>query len=200
MRTTNPQAVQDKKEAIVEISKQMIVEEGIASFSMRKLALKLQQTPGNIYHYFQNKEEILHCIFQHEYQNIVQVITKNTSTDVVVQVRNTLHDYILLMSNNSVLFQIFQSLDDSQITSQMRLLQPVLSKERTSISLLCECLTHGVQEGKFTISNIELRAQLIIVTALGLAKQLALEKVANKEPIIEEYITMILITLQGGKS
>ncbi|MBI5593933.1 MAG: TetR/AcrR family transcriptional regulator [Deltaproteobacteria bacterium] len=51
-------AIIEKKEKILDIAAEIIMEEGYQSLSMRKIGSKIGMTAANIYNYFSNKDEL----------------------------------------------------------------------------------------------------------------------------------------------
>lgn len=58
------------KEELIRVSKKIIIEEGISSFSMRKLAKKCKISVGSIYNYFPSKIELLNEIIENVWDEI----------------------------------------------------------------------------------------------------------------------------------
>ncbi|MEG0469831.1 MAG: TetR/AcrR family transcriptional regulator, partial [Longicatena sp.] len=68
MRIKDEQQIEKKKEEILSHAKNILLEEGIDQLSIRKIAARMKQTPGILYHYFENKEMILTRIVEDGYQ------------------------------------------------------------------------------------------------------------------------------------
>ena len=50
------------KQKILDAARELFVREGYQSVSMRKIAAKIEYSPGSIYTYFKDKDEILDCL------------------------------------------------------------------------------------------------------------------------------------------
>jgi AcrR family transcriptional regulator len=50
------------KQQILDAARELFVREGYESVSMRKIAAKIEYSPGSIYTYFKDKDEILDCL------------------------------------------------------------------------------------------------------------------------------------------
>ncbi len=50
------------KRQILDAARELFVRDGYENVSMRKIADKIEYAPGTIYHYFQDKDEILDCL------------------------------------------------------------------------------------------------------------------------------------------
>ncbi|HEY9678717.1 MAG TPA: TetR/AcrR family transcriptional regulator [Drouetiella sp.] len=55
----------DKKEAIIEAMLDLVVERGFHDAPMSLLAKRSGASPGIIYHYFENKDDVIHAVYLH---------------------------------------------------------------------------------------------------------------------------------------
>jgi AcrR family transcriptional regulator len=53
---------EELKQQILDAARELFVREGYESVSMRKIAAKIEYSPGSIYTYFKDKDEILDCL------------------------------------------------------------------------------------------------------------------------------------------
>lgn len=197
MKVKKPEVVEQKKQDIIRIAKEIMIEQGIENVSIRKIATKLQQTPGIIYHYFKDKEEIILAIVEQGYQDIIKVLVAGQYEDVEKTLYYTFKGYIDSMLENQYVFDIVMNSNNKEIQSKVNILIEGISKTRGSIQLLCKSLEQGNKEKKFHIENIELRAQTMWCATYGLIQRIAKEQPSHKESIIEEHIQMLLQSLKG---
>lgn len=200
MRVKKDNVTQDKRNEIMMIAKEIILQEGITNLSMRRIAKELQQVPGNLYHYFKNKEEIVLSLTRNEYLKMVGVISQKIEGTPEEQIREIMTRYIKAMLDMYDMFDILSHLQEKQVQEQLAILTPGLSKTRTSIKTLCQVLEKGCQEGIFEITNIELQAQIMISATQGMIQRLAIEKPHNQEEIIEAYKDMIIRSIGEKKN
>ena len=80
MKIKDEKQIEAKKKQILDIAETIITEEGIENLSVRKIAARLNQTPGILYHYFKDKEAVLAAIVERGYQEILAVI-RETAKD-----------------------------------------------------------------------------------------------------------------------
>jgi len=64
------------KAEILEAALSLFAEEGYASFSMRKLAARIEHSPTTIYHYFRDKDDLLFHICENHYANLLEGMLK----------------------------------------------------------------------------------------------------------------------------
>lgn len=197
MKVKNPEAIEQKKQDIINLARQIILEEGLENISIRKIANKLQQTPGIIYHYFKDKDEIFLAIVEAGYQGIIKVLMDNQYDDIEKTLYCTFKGYIEYMLENHYMFTITMNSNNKQIKERVNILEEGLSNRRGSMQLLCKVLEQGNKEKLFSITNIELRAQTMWCATYGLIQRLVKEQPKHQERIIEEHVQMLLQSLRG---
>lgn len=55
------------RKKIIDTANQILVEEGYENLSIRKIANKIEYSPGIIYHYFKDKSEIITFVVEQGY-------------------------------------------------------------------------------------------------------------------------------------
>ncbi|MFV0393576.1 MAG: TetR/AcrR family transcriptional regulator [Coprobacillaceae bacterium] len=199
MRIKEDEVINKKRKEILNVTKEIIIDEGISGVSMRKIAKHLNQVPGNLYHYIKKKEEILYSLVKNEYEKIVKVVSNKVEGTYKEQLVIIMKQYINLMIDNYTLFDVMNHINNAEIQQQLYILTPGISQNRKSIQSLYQLLSRGCKNGNFNITNLELRAQLIISGAQGVVQRIAIEQPNNKEEIINEYISIILQSIEGEK-
>lgn len=201
MKIKKPEQVEAFQMKILNTAEEIIKEEGIQGLSIRKLTQRLEYTPGIIYHYFKNKDEILSAITMRGYQEIMQMIrTSSTAENPKIRLRETLSAYIHGMCERKELFMILMLSEDPVITSQIDLLKEGIRHERASIQALCMVIEEGITAGVFACDDVELRAQVLWCATFGLIQRLCKEKISDeqKEKLIQEHLHMLLNSLEAS--
>lgn len=62
------------KTQILEAARQIFVRDGYESFSMRKLAQRIEYSPGSIYLHFKNKEELFESLVEESFERLLKVV------------------------------------------------------------------------------------------------------------------------------
>jgi len=87
-RTPSTRRRQRTRDAILQAAQELILEDGLLAFSMRKLADKVDYSPAALYKYFTNKEEIMEemrqTVFQMEAHFSAQRLQQNLPPDVLL--------------------------------------------------------------------------------------------------------------------
>src|SRR5580704_8533698 len=85
------------REEILDAARTLFVKEGYESVSIRKIAEKIEYSPGTIYLYFHDKAEILAQISEETFSRLEQklaAINRDQSADPLERVRRGLRAYI----------------------------------------------------------------------------------------------------------
>lgn len=61
---------QDMKQLIIQTAMKLFVNEGIENVSIRKIADKIEYSPGSIYSYFKDKGEIIHAVHNEGFEKL----------------------------------------------------------------------------------------------------------------------------------
>jgi AcrR family transcriptional regulator len=89
------------KNLVLEKSKKMFVHEGYDNITMRRIAKEIGYTPGTIYLYFKNKEEILYELHNegfkllYQYKNSTKVSSKMSAVERLIEGGKSYIDFAL---------------------------------------------------------------------------------------------------------
>lgn len=191
--------IEAKKQDIINIAEKIITTDGIEQLSIRKIAKVLNQTPGIIYHYFLNKDEIILAIVKRGYDEIVELILKCAEIeDLEMRIHDTIYFYIKLMLRKDKIFLILMQSEQKQIQECVNVLQCDMLN-RKSLQSLYETIQKGNETGIFACPNVELRVRTIWTSVYGLISRLIVESVNNDliDQLIEDHLYMIIKSLKG---
>ena len=80
---------------ILESAREAFIRKGYENFSMRKLAEKIEYSPGTIYQHFNNKEDLLHCLVDEGFDKLLEVLEKKPEgRDSLRSLKSKLKSYI----------------------------------------------------------------------------------------------------------
>jgi AcrR family transcriptional regulator len=65
---------EELRTVILDAARDIFVREGYESFSMRKLARKIEYSPGSIYLHFKNKQELFDCLVEESFARLLQTL------------------------------------------------------------------------------------------------------------------------------
>lgn len=188
------------RKKIIDTASDILVEEGFEGLSIRKIASKIEYSPGIIYHYFKDKNEIVAEIVENGYVEMIQRITNvaEDNENPENEIKEGLKAYIKFMLENPQNFKIILMTDVEIIQQKVNVLENGVSRYRKSIANLCRLLNSGMEKKKFKKMDIELTAQIIWTSTHGLLSRLILEKnisYEQKERLIEHHFMMLMNAL-----
>lgn len=200
MKIKDEQQIAKRRQEMIKEAKLILVNEGIAKLSMRRLAHKLQQSPGIVYHYFKNKDELLLAIVQEGYERILHVIQEQAAIERPIEQKlyYTLKSYMEEMLKEPQIYQIIMQSQHPLIKENTYILFDGISQKRSSIQGLCNCIEEGIAKGVFICSDVERRAQSIWCSMYGFLERCICEGPTKEiqEEIMEELLDMLLAGLR----
>lgn len=192
------------KKKIIDAASEILINEGYKNLSIRKIAAKIEYSPGIIYHYFKDKSEILSFIIKRGQTKISKIISKTLIDEnkPETSIINVLRKYIefMLEEKETSRAVLMNNIDDENLNIKM--LYEGVSKDKKSISSMCDCIQMGIDNGRFKKVDVELTAQIIWTSTYGLISRLIIEKNVPKEQeqkLIEHHLQFVINGLMGGK-
>lgn len=198
MRIKDEETLEEKRKEIIQDAITIINEEGVEQLSIRKIANKMKQTPGIIYHYFANKEEILTRIIEEGYNDILHSLQQRENNISIVQKRKkSLTSYMHCMLAKETLFILLMSSKNPLIQEKTYILNDE-ALQRQSLQMLTNAIQEGVYQGIFTCEEVGVCAQWIWCSTYGVITRLIQEQVTSemKEKMIQQHVKAIVASLQ----
>jgi AcrR family transcriptional regulator len=197
--------IEEMKELILSAASDIIALEGFDKLSIRKIAKKIEYSPAILYHYFSDKEEILNNIMQRGYKKIVSAVSsvKIESDSPEERLTEMTKNYIkaaLDMPDEFMAAQLNESKAALKYTSS---LFKGASKEKPALSALYQCLQEIYKDKEVDGSIVELTAQMIAVSTLGLCIKLIIEKHIGdeqRERLINFYSSEIVLSIANSNT
>lgn len=198
MVTRREKEIEAMKELIISTAKEIIAREGFDNLSIRKIANKIEYSPSIIYHYFKDKEEIVNIVMRRGYMKIVNAVYAADMENLAPRERlkRMTINYIeeaLKMPDEFLAAQINQSPQAHKHTSY---LYKGASKEKPALGALYNCIKEIYRDADD--EQIELKAQIIAASTMGLIIKLVLEKNIGEEQrqnIINYFIEEVILKI-----
>lgn len=198
MVTRREKEIEAMKELIISTAKEIIAREGFDNLSIRKIANKIEYSPSIIYHYFKDKEEIVNIVMRRGYMKIVNAVYAADMENLAPRERlkRMTINYIeeaLKMPDEFLAAQINQSPQAHKHTSY---LYKGASKEKPALGALYNCIKEIYRDADD--EHIELKAQIIAASTMGLIIKLVLEKNIGEEQrqnIINYFIEEVILKI-----
>ena len=197
--------IEEMKELILSAASDIIASEGFDKLSIRKIAKKIEYSPSIIYHYFDDKEEILNVVMQRGYKKIVSAVSSikiesSIPEEKLIQMTQNYIKVALSMPEEFMAAQLNQSKVALKHTSS---LFEGASKEKPALSALYQCLKEIYKDKDVDEKTIELTAQMIVVSTLGLIFKIIIEKDIGEEQrdnLINFYSNKVVLRIANGNA
>ncbi len=88
---------QELRTEILDAAREIFVRDGYESFSMRRLAERVEYSPASIYLHFQNKEELFQCLVQESFAGLfkaLKALKDDNAEDPVALLKSGLRTYV----------------------------------------------------------------------------------------------------------
>ncbi|MEK5417137.1 hypothetical protein BSK49_15950 [Paenibacillus odorifer] len=172
---------EEMRNLILQNAALLIAEEGIEKLSIRKIAEKIEYSPGIIYHYFKGKEEIIENYLQQKYtdmlselQSVQQEVQQELPPDTLL--KRSLEKFIRMSLSMGVEYRNVMLNDAPAVLSYTAVLFRGAAQERKAIGMLCQGLLRFEAQKNREEAFVELTAQVIWSAAFGLIMRLLVEK------------------------
>jgi AcrR family transcriptional regulator len=192
----------EQRARILEAAGRIVAEEGVEKLSIRKIAALIEYSPGNIYHYFESKEEILEQLLEQGYRRIMEGV-KPTGTQAgtpAEAIKQSLRQYMELALHNPDLFKSVMLNSSPRVLEHTAVLFQGVSEQRQTFGMLCKSLRELPSMKGQDEESIELTAQVLWSATFGLVIRLIIENTLPEEQkrrLIERHLEVVLSGLDS---
>lgn len=187
---------EETRRLILDTARSIVTKEGMAKLSIRKITRLLDYSPGIVYHYFKDKDEIMETLLEEGYQNIIKSLMTPSihKEDPEEEVRVGFSHYIQTVLEYGDEYKAFVLSERPNILKHTRILHQGISESRASMKQLCGSLSRGVEKGIFRPCDVELTAQALWVAVNGLTLRLIIEGVDKEQQdrLIERQLDILI--------
>jgi AcrR family transcriptional regulator len=182
------------REEILEVSKEILIEDGFSKMSMRKIAKRADITATSIYLHFKNKDDLLLALIEESIENLKKVLMDviDPSKDLIRQLEDLANIYVKYALEHPQEYQIIYMVRPEEM--------PKYPKEkfkniRSTYELLADIISEGKNDGLIDvesslISAYTLWAQLHGVVSVILSKRL--DTRIPRDQFIEQAVENII--------
>lgn len=183
---------------ILATARRILSEEGVEALSIRRITKDMNYSVGIVYHYFENKEQILACVLREGYQRILSAL-KPPGDDLSPEeaLRASFEEYIEAMLGWSSEYLALMTSASPQILAFTSVLGEGMCEARPALALLSRTLETGISQGRFAPCDPQLTAQALWSAAFGLLMRLAVEKDVSPEQRAKLMRRQMDIILKG---
>jgi AcrR family transcriptional regulator len=159
---------EELRRVILDAAREIFAGEGYENFSMRKLAEKIEYSPGSVYLHFKSKEELFACLIEESFSRLYKTLTGLRKgperQDAVKGLRQGMRAYIEFGLRNP---------NDYRLAF---LLKPPVEKRpyrvHASFGVLREMVKRCVDEKHFRGAGIESTSQVLWASVHGITSLL----------------------------
>lgn len=156
------------RKAMLDAAREIFVAEGYEAFSMRKLAEKIEYSPGSIYLHFKSKEELFDSLVEESFERLLKTLMNmsdgHQERDPANELKKGLHVYVEFGLRNP---------NDYRFAFMLR---PPVHKRPYKVHRAFEALRHMVrrcvEEKRFRAIDVETAAQALWASAHGITSLL----------------------------
>jgi len=168
---------EETKKKILDCAREIIDKDGVDGLSIRKITNAMDYSPGIIYHYFKDKQEIQDYLLQEGYKRILASIklpAPDLSPDDAI--RFSIKNYIVSALQWKSEWKAFMFRSEDSILAYTSVLEEKSSEKRQALAELCNIIERGVTMGLFAQCDVELTAQALWSAMFGILARLIIEK------------------------
>jgi AcrR family transcriptional regulator len=169
----------------LDVARNIISREGIKGLSIRKITNAIDYSPGIIYHYFKDKNEIIESIVREGYERILALIrsVKRNEKEPEKEIKEAFTNYIKAALASPEEYKAFMLNGDTSVLNTTGILKKGISKKSRTLQLLCDNIQRGINQGRYAPCDPELTAQIIWTSTFGLIIKLIIEKDISQEQV-----------------
>lgn len=194
-----------RRELILTAANEIMREEGIENLSVRKIANKIEYSPAIIYHYFQDKDDILNHLLKKGYQQILDALSsaQAPAADPGEKLTKLLRNYIDVALQMPAEYKTIQLNTSPGVVEFTSSLFKGASGKKPALKILFQCLKDIYSDKNIDDNRIELTAQVIVAATFGLIIRLIIEKDLisdeQKAQLIDHHIKCIVDGMVLGR-
>lgn len=187
----------DMRNSILKAAYEIVKEEGEKNLSIRKIAKKIDYSPAIVYHYFNDKEDIINQIILFGYQKILKAVSfeKHPAGDAEEVFKQGLQKYAETAFSMADEYKNIMVNDSEKIVKKTSMLYKGVSSDKKAIKMLCGGIKEISGRNKMDEESAELTAQVIWASMFGLIIRLIVEKdieESQKKKLIDREIDLII--------
>jgi AcrR family transcriptional regulator len=181
---------------ILDTAKRIVTEEGAEALSIRRVTTEMGYSAGIVYHYFENKEQILSCILREGYDEILSAIKQpDDALPPDEAIRVSFVNYVEVVMRWTSGYKALMLDSSPRILEFTSVLGEGCCEKRPAMMALVSSLEQGISDSLFTPCDTRLTAQALWGAAFGLVIRMIIEGDVSAEQrarLIERQIDLLL--------
>lgn len=155
------------KRQILDTSREILVEKGYASLSMRKIAAEIGYSATSIYLHFKNKDALFHALIDEGMNLLLEkqiAIVEACKDDAIARLSKLCRGYIDFGLEKPEYYEIM-FLQRPKISDRFPI--EFFRRARRNLDLVKDTIGVGVKEGKMFVNNIDAQTHVIWASLHG---------------------------------
>ena len=190
----------DLRTLILETSRDMLVREGYAGLSMRKIAASIGYSATTIYHHFQSKDQLVHALIREGFRLLTADVTRagmaSASADAALQ--SMCRAYVLFGLGNPGYYEVMFSLHPETMSRY-----PAIDyrEARGILDLAADLIRKGQRDGLFETGDCRVAANVLWFQMHGVVSLLYASRVdmsLDRQKLTEAAINAALAAVRLG--
>ena len=178
---------EEARRSILDAAEALLVEDGYARFSMRRLAQRCGYTAPTLYHYFGDKQQLVDAVLEERFQRILARLRKlRRAADPAESVRAQLEAYVRFSLENPTHYRMLAILPEDS---------PPPASAEAARALLEEPLDALLRDGRLRARSVDEAVQCLWAVLHGV---ISLRITRPAEPWVEGFESLALDTVLRG--
>lgn len=186
---------------IISIARRIVSEEGTDGLSIRRITKEMGYSAGIVYHYFENKEQLLSCVLEEGYARILAAVKPlDECLPPHEAIREAFIRYIEHGMSCAAEYRALMFSSSPQILAFTSVMHEGACETSPALKMLTTTLEAGVEQGLFAPCDARLTAQAIWSAMFGLLARLLIEQnvpEVQRMKLIHREIDLIMKGLEA---
>lgn len=184
------------RQEILDAARELFIEEGYESVSMRRIAEKIEYSPTTIYLYFQDKAELLNNLCAETFEKLIRRLERSHARfdDPLERLREGLREYVEFGLQNPQHYRVTFMISHQHAENECNDAQAAGFR---AFEHLRQGVVECIRAGKFLNVDVDTASQALWAGVHGVTSLLIAN---NKFPFVEQkkLVDMVLDTLMRG--
>jgi AcrR family transcriptional regulator len=184
----------EMKELIKAAALKLFLEDGVAKTSIRNIADEIEYSPGTIYLYYKDKDELLYEVQSNAFGKLLEVFRENaTHNDPVERLLEISRTYITFGLNNPELYDLmFIIRAPTNVDEEIH-----KANGGNCLDFLTDCLAACAESGRLVVPNVQLATLQVWATAHGLVSLNLRCRLKVMDASEEEIPNILMATMES---
>ncbi|RMF58431.1 MAG: TetR/AcrR family transcriptional regulator [Calditrichaeota bacterium] len=183
------------RRTILDVTRHLLVQNGISNLSMRMISRKVGCSVGTIYFYFRNKDALVHSLIEEGFELLISIMeqTYQTHHDTLERLKALCVDYIQFGLKNPEYYEIMFMLNPERME---RYPAEKYRRARHTLELISETLAEATREKVLNVKEPYQSAHLIWTFMHGLVSLLLARRIdarLDQQGLIDSAIEKIAL-------